>query len=663
VEDILQRNLFVFALLAAVLLCIPARSQEPPPLQKPITDLLTNVGYIGLNVTNLGYIGHAWSKPYYPSCQYPLYSGTEHIYKGGLWVGARTSGGQILVSTGAQDANGLVEGDESREFTNDVNTKVDTLSNNQNSPFYDPSAVATQQFNCYFNDYWDPESGTHTPLGVYVKMRTMAWGSTYADDFVILDYTITNISGTELQDAYLGFWCDTSVGNIDVTSPYDDSTDSGWTYVDDMNGAWGAGGQNLPDRVTPSNDSNIWMTYEHDDDGELGMATSWVGIRLLGTSLVPQPADDVRPVSYNAWRFRQVPDEDDTYYDPGAPDIPLDGKYQLMSNGDFDVGQTQEVNFDVANNWVSLLSTGPFPYWAPLDSIQITFAVVCGPDSLGLLENSQIAQVAYDTGFALPSGPPSPILEFAYEDNAVIIRWEPGTDVDPETQLSLAADSPLRIPEHHINETSARPDFQGYRIFRYEGEKFGTDPIAQSVLVAELDQIDDRGFNTGLPDLNVDGKREFIDTNLKEGHAYWYSVVSFSLADEVTGQQGFQSGFFENAEKVYPGPAPASAANPQSIGVYPNPYRVTSAFEPGIGQIETNRKIWFTGLPPRCRIQVFNLVGDLVKTLDHDDPLDGKEDWDLLTEPVRAIATGLYIYVVEDLATGKIQRGKLVIIK
>ena len=73
--------------------------------------------------------------------------------------------------------------------------------------------------------------------------------------------------------------------------------------------------------------------------------------------------------------------------------------------------------------------------------------------------------------------------------------------------------------------------------------------------------------------------------------------------------------------------------------------------------------MWFTGLPERCRIQVFNLAGELVKTLDHDDPVDGKKSWDLLSEPVRAVATGLYVYVVEDLATGEIQRGKLVIIK
>ena len=28
----------------------------------------------------------------------------EHIYRGGLWVGARTADGQLHVSTGAQDA-------------------------------------------------------------------------------------------------------------------------------------------------------------------------------------------------------------------------------------------------------------------------------------------------------------------------------------------------------------------------------------------------------------------------------------------------------------------------------------------------------------------------------------------------------------------------------
>ncbi len=37
--------------------------------------------------------------------------------------------------------------------------------------------------------------------------------------------------------------------------------------------------------------------------------------------------------------------------------------------------------------------------------------------------------------------------------------------------------------------------------------------------------------------------------------------------------------------------------------------------------------------------------------------------WDILGEDTRAIASGLYIYVVEDQETGEVQRGKLVIFK
>ena len=74
-------------------------------------------------------------------------------------------------------------------------------------------------------------------------------------------------------------------------------------------------------------------------------------------------------------------------------------------------------------------------------------------------------------------------------------------------------------------------------------------------------------------------------------------------------------------------------------------------------------RIWFTNLPARCTIKIFTVAGDLVRTLRHDDPAEGKQAWDVLSEYGRAIASGLYIYVVENLDTGEIQRGKLVIIK
>jgi hypothetical protein len=629
------------------------------------TDMYTSVGLLGLAITNLGYIGNSFAHRT-PSAEYPLNSNTEHVYSGGLWVGGVKTDGQVRVSTGSQDANGVSQGNEIREFDLrgiclEKNEQIRSISNRQNSDNFSLDALATQHIEANFNDYANPEAGGHEPLGIKVNMRALAWSNPYADDFVILNYRIVNISGWELRDVYLGLWVDTTVGNTEQTDPYDSGAPVRWRFNDDFNGALGAQGHVDP-AYTVADDPDIWMAHEHDDDGEEGLATSWVGYRLLGTSEEPQPAEGVSPVSYNAWTFRQVPYADDWYLDPDDPDVELPGKYQIMSNGEFDVGETQRRDFSIANNWVSIISTGPFPSFAPDDTLSITFAVVAGADSLSLLANSKVAQGAYDNGFDIPGGPPSPILEFGFSDNSVILSWAPGDSLDAQGN-ELAHDSPLRSPEQHISTATVQKDFQGYRIFRFQGLNFSGDPYENAEMVAQYDIIDGRGFDTGLPPLNEDGHREFIDTNLLDGFPYWYSVVSFSAPNELEQLPEFQSGFNENARLVYPGPGPSSAGTGRGVGVFPNPYRAASLFDSQIGEQELGRRIWFTGLPSRCTIQVFNLVGEVVKTIDHDDPALGMASWDTLTEAGRATATGLYIFAVTDLETGEVQRGKLVIIK
>ena len=628
-----------------------------------VVDKFTNAGLLGVTITNLGYVGHAFTYRHLPSGEYPLNSNVEHVYRGGLWVGALNADGERRVSTGSQDANGQIEGDLLREFeaySDTVRRYLTTeWSNSQNADNYNAEALATQQINCFYNDYARAESGSHKPLGLHVDMRTLAWGSPYTDDFVILDYAIVNISGTELRDVYLGFWIDTTVGNTEQGDPYDPNATVRWNYYDDMNGAWGAEGQ-VPPGYTPDGDPGIWMAYEHDADGDEGLATSWIGYRLLGTVPAVAESDTVSPVSYNAWSFRRVPAGDDWYYEGDDTTTALPGKYQIMSNGDFDVGETQETDFTIQGNWVGIISTGPFPTWADGDTLRMSWAIVAGPDSLGLLANSKVAQVAYNDGFRIPEGPPSPRLKFDFSDDSVILSWAPGDSVgalgDP-----LASDDPLRSPEHHISQVTGRPDFQGYRVYRFQGETITEDPYNLATLVAEYDKIDGVGFDTGLPPLNEDGRREIVDTNLLDGFPYWYSVVSFSAPDLEAGLPEFQSGFNENAKLVYPGPGPVSDGS-RTVGVYPNPYRAASMFD-NQNRGELGRKLWFTNLPARCTIKIFTVSGDLVRTLEHDNPVEGQKSWDLLSGEDRAIASGLYIYAVEDLDTGGIQRGKLVIIK
>jgi len=665
---------------------------------------------VGLTLTNLGYFGTAFSNRNQPSCEYPLNSNVEHIYRGGLWVGARAADGSVHVTSGAQDANGLQEGDDIRELTNfyddenagnpknfvrewsnsqnSANYDIRELtnfyddenagnpknfvrewSNSQNSANYDIRSLATQHFEMYMHDYMDSPSGNHTPLGIEVRLRALAWGNPYADDFVILDYTLVNITGdslgtggSELTDVYLGLWVDTTVGNTEHRTPYDPQAPLRWDYWDDYNGAWGPVGQ-VDETFTVPSDPDIWMAYEHDADGDEGLATSWIGYRLLGTNRAPTPAPGVRPVSYNAWRFRGVPARDDEYEAPDAPGTILPGKYQIMANGNFDVGETGEADFSAQSNWVTLMSTGPCHSWAPGDTLTVTFAIVAAPDSLSLLAHGKVAQVAYDEGFTIPAGPPSPLPEFATENNSVVIAWASGDSLDSGGQ-PLPIDSALRSPEHHISAITGREDFQGYRIYRYQGRAIPGDPFRTTTLVAQFDRIDGVGFDTGLPPRGEDGRRRFVDTGLLDGFPYWYAVTAFSAPDIEAGLPEFESGFNENSRLVYPGPAAASGLA-GGVSVYPNPYRAASMFDSrtNAGIEEIGRKLWFTGLPPRCRIQVFTLAGDVIKTIEHDDPSSGQAAWDLISEPVRAIATGLYVFVVTDHATGEVQRGKLVIIK
>lgn len=84
------------------------------------------------------------------------------------------------------------------------------------------------------------------------------------------------------------------------------------------------------------------------------------------------------------------------------------------------------------------------------------------------------------------------------------------------------------------------------------------------------------------------------------------------------------------------------------IKVVPNPYIVSSLFEPEFGELrrEPLRQLQFINLPTECTIYIFTLDGDLVKTIIHNSNF-GTATWDLRSEGGREIAAGIYVYVVK----------------
>lgn len=111
-------------------------------------------------------------------------------------------------------------------------------------------------------------------------------------------------------------------------------------------------------------------------------------------------------------------------------------------------------------------------------------------------------------------------------------------------------------------------------------------------------------------------------------------------------------------------PKKAAQEFQQDPYVIPNPYVGSASFEAERFAISGRgeRRIEFRGLPEKCTIRIFTVRGELVQTLNHDNPLQGYESWDLRTKDNLDVAPGLYIFHVdaENLGT---KIGKFAIIK
>ncbi len=92
------------------------------------------------------------------------------------------------------------------------------------------------------------------------------------------------------------------------------------------------------------------------------------------------------------------------------------------------------------------------------------------------------------------------------------------------------------------------------------------------------------------------------------------------------------------------------------IRAVPNPYYAHSRYE--LSQF--NRVLRFINMPENATVRIFNLAGNLVRTLRKSDPTTSTLDWDLLTENRLPVGSGIYIYHVDAPGAGS-TFGRLVV--
>jgi hypothetical protein len=703
---------FIILIFSQILI----QAQSILPLADDEYDKYTSVGNLGLTITNFGILGNGWNRmedgSINPSCQYKQQTEIsreqiEHFSYAGLWVGGIVNG-ERRVSTSIVD--GVFEaGNEGFELFPKspitIQSSISSTTQDSMAKYYSPSAVSHQDMIINFKDYGDNPSENlgipnHTPLGLDIRLESYAWNYSYADAFVILNYTFTNQSENVINDLYAGIWVDPSIANFNYTDYY--SPGGGFTWYDNLNGY-----DETLDRSGFARD----IAYQYDTDGDDGWAESYLGISILGSSIDKKYLKS----EYNQWVWTNssnsdfpaysMPINDNERYDKMSSTVPKGTGPEYTAEG-YPASE---------NSWLFLMSAGPLgslpnadtTSWtlAPGDSCTISFVVVCAMWADGASGDSPLrrekmyinydwAQKAYDgedknrnnileededinnnqilDRYILPAPPPSPNLYLDVDSKKITLYWQNNA-------------------ESFLDPISQEADFEGYRL--YGARKTDNQSLGEFSLLQEVDLNNGIGYNTGFssvqivnefgnPDsIYIEGSYyhyKFENLNVKDGWLNYYSITAYDQGDPEANLGSLESSLFANRTYVYPGKSAASGDNWEgNPTVYPNPYRGQASWDDNSSR---GKMIWFRNLPQKAEIRIFSLAGDLVDIIKHDQSYNGKDinnidskknpimpggehAWDMITMYDQATASGLYLFTVENQFSGEIKEGKFLLIK
>ena len=667
------------------------------------------IGNIGMYVTNAGTLGRpdVRNTPTGdPSLEYPLNSGIEHLFEGGFWLGAIVDG-QYLVSTSAKDAaSGYTTGLAGYEFTAEIGNTIAQRSSLTNSDYFNFDAISHQDLLIDISDENTIVPGTAItisdhlqPLEANVHLETYAWNYSFADYFVLLNYTITNNSTSVWDSVYCGLWSDLVVRNVNVSTDYGSAffSHGGYGYL-----------------------SDYFTNYAFDVDGDPGFTNAYGAFQFLGIEwrdqfIHPNNNDNLLAAGYpaaevnsNFWIFNSTATPP---YNAPADDVE---RFDKLSTGlnyiDIDIVEFLK-DPSTTGGLTNLLSAGPMISVEPGETFHVVFAAVCAKQ----LENGGTTGVEMDTPEAQTelaehlSWSRRTYLGEDQNENGIL---DPGEDLDDDAALDryilpeppatpkmkvVAGDKTIDIywdnrAEFSVDPISKELDFEGYRLYRTQvGADFNLNLLGDANMIGQWDLAGNAiGFNNGLSGVALTTPVIFeSDTfyykytvdQVLNGWQYLIVLTAFDRGDEALQIESLESSFVENAAHVFPGTA-AATDDAQTIGVYPNPYGLQAAWD---GTTQTTRKLIFYNLPASCTIHIMTLSGDIVATLQHDaatysgSDIDwfstyagnqedrvfsgGEHAWDILSESNQSITQGIYLFTVTDNQTGSTSQGRFVVIK
>lgn len=675
----------------------------------------TTASRLGLTVNNFGTIGRPTvrsntSGP--PSMAYPRGSGVEHLFESGIWIGAYVNGQVRLSSSSSEASAGYSTGGANFEFTPTSSIKERSKLTGSNN--YSSSAISHQDFvfsmtdsNVIVPGTTIPINGHNNPLRALVTVETYNWNYSYADYFVILNYTITNKSKERWDSVYIGQFADLVVRNVNVTR------ETGSTFFQR--------GRNFVDNKY--NAIVAYMASKQADDFDY--VSSYGAMQFLGADWNGLFFNPAKPEIFtskgfsapkfnaNFWTFGSTtppyikPDAEDTRYSKLAAGIDSN---DLQASGG-------PVN-GAPNNWIQLMSVGPFRSLEPDSSITYTVAYIAakqnrdgviqqstsilstGESQVELTDHFRRCRATYvgedveENGvytiekdanangkldrYVLPEPPASPQVRMVSANKKVTIYWSNNA-------------------ENSIDPITRQKDFEGYRIYSSKiGDDLKPNFTDARNLIAQWDSAGNSvGYNNGFDAIKLQTPKTFPgDTNqyqyaytienLSNGWQYLLIITAFDKGNKTLNIESLESSFSENEYRVFTGSDINNFTKEDQAtkaGVYPNPYNTSAAWD---GTTSRTRKLYFYNLPAKAEITIYTSSGDIIASFKHSGEnyngsdnawferlsdvektvmTGGEHAWDLLSDAKNQIAQGIYMYSVKDTDSGIVQTGSFAVIK
>ncbi len=393
-----------------------------------------NVGFLQLQITNIGMIGNTFIEATSAGWR----SG-EYLYAAGLWVGALRADRVRRVSTGVYENEFLppidpqwtvYEGFEGMQGGNRIGFSTDAVleigpdvldvrtsgaNDDWNSGMdtdidedflngldddldgaidEDFEAVSQQMFSC---QYWDISPQTreiypeHEPLDLLVQQRSFAWATAGANEFVGLDFKIWNIGTETLNDVFIAFFVDGDAGPKSRPNFWVDDK-GGFVSIDTtVTDATIAEGAPCRQRNVSVDIAYIFDTPDteiNEEEGGTkgGDVSGYFGGMFLGHSTDVLGVNAPSQVGIRLCRFfsSMAP------YPAGDPRNDFD-RYDLISGQGVPSRETTQ-----PDDYRYVISAGPFRT-LPRDTF-LTFqtAFVIGEGKQGMIENAITAQLIFD---------------------------------------------------------------------------------------------------------------------------------------------------------------------------------------------------------------------------------------------------------------------------